>query len=262
MTYNETDLVATIDRLYEEAGPPAGWSPMALGALDQFHAGGYEAVDRLVATLDIRPGDQVLDVGSGLGGPARYLAASTECRVVGVDITEAYIDAARRLTARCGLDDRVRFEYIDIADLPVDPPFEAAMTMHVQMNVANKAEWFEQIADHVVAGGRLAVWEVCRTGDAQPLWPMPWSIDGSDSHLTTPDGLLDAIGAGGFKVAEWIDESAWVGSWFESRFAGGPPRVPSLPMLLDDGYTRTLQFAGALADGTLTIRRGAFVRAD
>jgi hypothetical protein len=91
---------------------------------------------------------------------------------------------------------------------------------------------------------------------------MPWSIDGSDSHLATPDGLLAAIGAGGFEVVEWVDESAWVGSWFESRFAGGPPAEPSLPMLLDDGFTRTLHFAAAVADGTLTIRRGAFVRAD
>lgn len=232
MAYTETDLVATIDRLYDGSGPPAGWTPVELGALDQFHTGGREAVDRLAATLDVGPSDRVLDVGSGLGGPARHLAASTGCRVVGVDITEAYVEAARQLTARCDLEDRVRFEHVDIADLAVDSPFDAVLTMHVQMNVADKEAWFGTFADRVV--GRLAVWEVCRTGDAQPLWPMPWSIDGSDSHLVTPDGLLAAIGAGGFEVVEWVDESASVGSWFESRFAGEPPTTPSLPMLLDE----------------------------
>ena len=260
MTYDEIDLLTTIDRLYDGPGPPAGWTPMELGGLDQFHAGGSEAVDRMAATLDVGPGDLVLDVGSGLGGPARHLAVSAGCQVVGVDITEAYVELARQLTARCGLEQRVRFEHGGITDVAVDAPFDAALTMHVQMNVADKTAWFGQIAERVVTGGRLAVWEVCRAGDALPTWPMPWSIDGSDSHLATPDGLLAAIRLGGFEVVEWIDESAWVGSWFDSRFAGGPPTIPSLPMLLDDGFTRTLQFAAAVADRTLTIRRGAFVR--
>jgi len=260
MTYTETDLLTTIDRLYDGAGPAEGWTPEALAALDQFHAGGDEAVDRLAATLAVGPGDRVLDVGSGLGGPARHLAASTGCQVVGVDITGAYVEAARGLTARCGLDDRVRFEHVDVADLVVDTPFDAALTMHVQMSVVDKAAWFGRIADRVATGGRLAVWEVCRTGEAQPPWPMPWSLDGSDSHLVTADTLVEDIAAGGFAVEEWVDETDWVASWFESRFADGPPTAPSLPMLLDDGFTRTLQFAVAVADGTLAVRRGAFVR--
>ena len=260
MTYRETDLVDTVDRLLDTTDPAAPLTRAALDALDQFHAGGPRAVDRLVPSLGVGPGDVVLDVGSGLGGPARQVAVSTGCQVVGVDVTAAYVEVAVELTARTGLAERVRFVHSDVADLLPDRPFDAAFTMHVQMNVADKADWFATIAGCLAPGAGLAVWEVCRTGDGQPPWPMPWSLDGSDSHLETADGLLAAIEAGGFGAVEWVDETAWVVSWFDETFADGPPSGPSLPMLLDDGFTRVLQFAGALADGTLGIRRGSFVR--
>ena len=260
MTYRETDLIQTLDRLFEATDQGAPATRAELDAMDQFHSGGPDAVERLLASLRPGPGDRVLDVGSGLGGPARQVAASTGCEVVGVDITAAYVDAAVVLNERTGLADRVRFVHSDIADLAPDRPFDAGFTMHVQMNVADKAGWFRSIAGCLAPGARFAVWEVCRTGDTQPPWPMPWSLDGSDSYLETPDGLLGAIEAGGFEAVEWVDESAWVASWFDTTFGDGPPPGPSLPMLLDDGFTRVLLFAGALADGTLGIHRGAFVR--
>lgn len=259
MTYAETDLITTIDRLLDAPGATAS-GPGAFDALDQFHAGGPEAVGRLVDSLRLTPDDVVLDVGSGLGGPARQVASVTGCRVVGVDITAAYVDAAVELTARRGLSDRVEFRHADIGALDVARPFDAGITMHVQMNIADKAAWFASIADRLAPGARFAVWEVCRTGGSEPAWPMPWSIDGSDSYLVTPDELLEAIEAGGFEATEWVDESAWVTAWFDTTFADGPPPGASLQMLLDDGFTRVLQFAGALADGTLQIRRGAFIR--
>jgi SAM-dependent methyltransferase len=261
MTYAETDLLATIDGLLEPTDRSAPLGPDALDALDQFHSGGSAAVDRLVATLRPVPGDVVLDIGSGLGGPARQVAVATGCEVVGVDITAAYVEAAVALSARSGLSDRVRFVHADIEALDAGAPFDAGFTMHVQMNVADKAAWFGAIAARLAPGAPFAVWEVCRTGDGRPPWPMPWSMDGTDSFLVTPDELRVSIERGGFDTVEWVDESDWVRTWFDATFADGPPTRPSIPMLLDDGFTRVLQFAGALVDGTLQIRRGAFVRA-
>lgn len=85
-------------------------------------------------------------------------------------------------------------------------------------------------------------------------------MDGQDSYIATSDELLGDIVAGGFQLVEWVDESAWAVSWFDTIFDPGAPMQPSLPMLLDDGFTRTLNFAAALADGTLGVRRGAFTR--
>ena len=168
--------------------------------LDQYHVGGSQAVERLLVTLMPSPSDIVLDIGSGLGGPARQVATASGCRVTGVDITEAYVKAAAELTDRCGLSDRVRFVHRDIADLVPEQPFDAGFTMHVQMNIEAKQQWFAEIAQRLAPRARFAVWEVCRTSDAELSWPLPWSMDGSDSHLATSDNLRDAILGAGFEL--------------------------------------------------------------
>jgi SAM-dependent methyltransferase len=259
MTYAEKDLITAIDRLVSESSIGRS-TPEALQSLDHYHAGGSQAVERLLATLALSASDSVLDVGSGLGGPARQVATSSGCRVTGVDITEAYVEAAAELTSRCGMSDRVQFVHSDIADLVPDRPFDAGFTMHVQMNVEAKQEWFSDIALRLAPGARFAVWEVCRTSDAEMSWPMPWSMDGTDSHLATSDELRDAVMGAGFELIEWVDETAWVISWFDATLAGGLPLGPTLPALLEDGFTRTVNFAAALADGTLGVCRGAFAR--
>ena len=259
MTYAERNLIATIDRLVPE-GASGRITPEALEPLDHYHAGGPQAVERLLDTLALHPANTVLDVGSGLGGPARQVAAASGCQVTGVDITEAYVEAATELTDRCGMADRVRFVHGDIADLEADRPFDAGFTMHVQMNIEAKREWFTQISQRLAPGARFAVWEVCRTSGEELSWPMPWSMDGSDSHLATSDALRDAILGAGFELVAWVDETAWAISWFDTAFADHLRPAPNLAMLIEDGPTRILNFAGALSDGTLAVCRGAFRR--
>lgn len=256
MTYTDADLIPTIDSLAPDL---AMGTPTAdkLRSIDQFHAGGMEAVDRLVPDLVLDRQCRLLDVGSGLGGPARRVAQLTGCQVVGVDITAAYVAAAEELTRRCGMDDTVTFKTIDIADFRPETLFDAALTMHVQMSVPDKATWFAEIARCLRPGAYLTLWDVCRTGDKQPTWPVPWSLDGTDSFLATPDELREAVEAGGFETVTWEDESAWVQEWFTTTVAAGPP---VLPRLLRDGIARTLNFASGLTEGVLVIQRGRFFR--
>jgi ubiquinone/menaquinone biosynthesis C-methylase UbiE len=260
MTYGETAINETIDRLISDA---PGFDPSAVGTLDnldQFHIGGAAAVDLLMPTLDLAEGDRVLDVGSGFGGPARQIARYTGNRVVGIDLTPAYVDAARDLTVKAGLRDRVQFMAGDIATFEPDPPFEAAITMHVQMNVQDKTTWFGHVARCLAAGARLAVWEVCQPSQADLSWPMPWSLDGTDSYLVTAEALLASIEGAGFTASEWTNESTWVRSWIAKTLANGLAAGPALPMLLDDGYTRVINYTKALTDGTLEVWRGAFTK--
>ena len=165
MTYSEKDVVESIDSLVPQ-GLSGGTTAEVLKMLDQFHVGGSQAVDRLLNTLSLTSADSVLDVGSGFGGPARQVAATSGCRVTGVDITKAYVDAASQLTERCGLSDRVQFVLSDIADCELEQPFDAGFTMHVQMNVESKREWFREIARRLAPHAKFAVWEVCRTSSA------------------------------------------------------------------------------------------------
>jgi sarcosine/dimethylglycine N-methyltransferase len=258
MTYTETDVVASIERL--SGSGLAELSQEQRDQLDQFHAGGTEAVERLLPGLRVEPGMTVLDVGSGLGGPARQVARSTGCHVVGVDITRAYVEAARALTHAAGLADRVRFECSDLAALE-SGDFDAAYTMHVQMNVADKKSFFAGIAHRLRPGARLATFEVCRTGRADPTPPLPWSLDGTDSFLATADALRDTIEACGFEPVEWVDETAWIRRWFEQaaiRTAAAGAGAATLRTLLADGPTRMFNYAAAVATGVVSVHRGVF----
>lgn len=257
MTYEESGIIEAVEQL-------AGHGVAALTAeerdgIDHFHAGGPEAVDRLLPGLRLAPGTTALDVGSGLGGPARRIAAATGCDVLGIDPAAGYVAAATALTAGTGLGDRVAFLRTPLAGLRRGG-FDAALTMHVQMNVRDKRSFYADIAARLRPGGRLAVFEVCRPGPAEPPLPLPWSLDGTDSHLTTPDDLHCTIEAAGFDTVEWTDETAWAGEWFTAlgrRLATDPPRV-ALPALLTDGPARLLNFAVALTTSTLGVHRGTF----
>lgn len=257
MTYTETDLVASIEQL---AGADlADLTQPQRDGIDQFHSGGAEAVDRILPSLGLAPGMTVLDVGAGLGGPARQIARATGCAVVGVDITQSYVDAAVSLTKAAGLTGQVDFRCADVATLEGDD-FDAAYTMHVQMNVADKGAFYAAIANVLRPGARLAVFEVCRSGEDDPALPLPWSIDGTDSFLATPADLRTTIQESGFETIEWIDETAWILQWFQGlgdRFAAAGTAA-TLPALLADGPTRMMNFAVALTNGTLTVHRGAF----
>lgn len=258
VTYGETNLVSTIEQVTGAA--LADLDPSQLGGIDQFHAGGAEAVQRLLPSLAVTAGMTALDVGSGLGGPARQIARATGCAVVGVDTAPSYVHTARALTDAAGPAGLVSFTCADIAAVRRSD-FDAAFTIHVQMNVADKQSFYRAIAARLRPGGRLAVFEVCRSGTADPTTPLPWSLDGTDSFLATPPELQADIGASGFDTREWVDETGWALQWFRavatSSAAGGPP--VRLPALLTDGTARMTNFAAGLRDGTLTVHRGAFV---
>ncbi len=260
MTYGETTVGQTIDRLLSEHPGMDASADGALDNLDQFHIGGADAVDLLIGSLSLAEGDRVLDIGSGFGGPARQIARRTGNRVLGVDITPAYVDAARDLSARAGLRDLAQFRVGDIATFEPDRLFQAAITMHVQMNVQDKTGWFAHIARCLAPGARLAVWEVCQPRQANLPWPMPWSLDGTDSFVVTAGSLHASIEQAGFTATEWTNETAWAQAWFTKTFANGLPAGPALPMLLDDGYTRVINYAAALGNGSLEVWRGSFSR--
>jgi sarcosine/dimethylglycine N-methyltransferase len=260
VTYTETDLVARIERL---AGADlAALTQAQRDQFDQFHSGGSEAVDRLLPSLQLAPGMTVLDIGAGFGGPARQIARSAGCTVVGVDITPAYVDTAQALTRTAGLDNQVSFICGDIGALDRDG-FDAAYTMHVQMNVADKKTFFAEIARRLRPWARFATFEVCVNGATHPAPPLPWSLDGTDSHLATADQLRDTIASSGFEVLEWVDETQWVLRWFEDlgKRAAAGGSAATLPALLNDGPTRMMNFAVALATGVVSVHRGSFILA-
>jgi SAM-dependent methyltransferase len=264
MTYTERDVTGRIDRLllaHDLTGELGTRDLERIALLDQFHVGGTAAVDRTISPLGIHRHHRVIDVGSGFGGPARRIAVRTGARVHGIDIADEYVRAARSVTAKANLDERVTFERVAVEDHAPVTPYDAAVTMHVQMSVPDKVRWFSAIRSHLRTGSPLGVWEVVRADHPTgPLtFPLPWSIDGTDSHLATGGGLRSDIERAGFRTREWVVEDAWIIDWFQDVLAEGFPDGPSLTALIDDGVNRAVNLFAAIDAGLVSVRRGWFL---
>jgi ubiquinone/menaquinone biosynthesis C-methylase UbiE len=179
-----------------------------LAPVDEFHSRRRLATQELAAMLAPSPGDHVIDIGSGLGGPSRYLAATTGCRVSGVDLTPEFVEAATDLTQRAGLADRVDFRVGSALDLPFpDASFDCAWSQNVAMNIADRPRWYQQVHRVLRPGGRFAIQDVA-AGNGEPLYfPVMWADRAEISFLRTPDDTRTMLEAAGFKVLQWIDNT-------------------------------------------------------
>src|ERR1700758_3876443 len=132
-----------------------------LAPLDQFHTRGMLATAELAEAAGIEPSTRVLDLGCGIGGPARYLAATFGCPVTGVDLSPAFIDAAAYLTSRCGLQDHVRFQVGNALRLPFeDASFDTVFLQHVAMNIDERPALYAEVHRVLTAGGQLATYDL------------------------------------------------------------------------------------------------------
>ncbi|MGH7393365.1 MAG: class I SAM-dependent methyltransferase, partial [Candidatus Rokuibacteriota bacterium] len=131
-----------------------------LAPVDHFHARGLRATVELGDRLPIKADHHVLDIGCGLGGPARYFAQRFHCRVSGVDITGPFVEAANKLTTLLGMEDRVTIEHGDGHHLPCgDGRFDGAYTQHVTMNVADRTRFFAEAYRVLKPGAFFALTE-------------------------------------------------------------------------------------------------------
>ena len=194
-----------------------------LAPLDQFHAGGLEATRQLAALAGIGAGHRVLDVGAGVGGPARFLAETYGCSVTGIDLAADYCRLAEALTARCGLKYKATFRPADALDLPfADDTFDAVWTQHVAMNIADRPRLYRQMHRVLRPGGIVALYDAV-SGSGPPLFPVPWARDASTSFLLSPDALRDVLEQGGFTVIAWRDVTTDARRWFAARPRGALP---------------------------------------
>ena len=183
-----------------------------LAPADQFHSGGKGATMRLARLAGARPGLRVLDVGGGLGGPARTLAAEFGCHVTVVDLTESYVRTGATLTARLGLADRVTHRAGDALalgeTLAGDDVFDVVWTQNSGMNVADKERLYAGFARLLRRGGLLAVQEPMAGLVQPPIFPVMWARDASRSFLRSPTEMRGAMEGAGFRVKAWDDVTA------------------------------------------------------
>jgi 2-polyprenyl-3-methyl-5-hydroxy-6-metoxy-1,4-benzoquinol methylase len=260
--YAQPDLTEKILAAMQQSGVDIEALTTAdLEAVDEFHIGGRPATRRLADLAALTAGMRVLDFGCGIGGPARTLASEYGCQVTGVDIVPEYVDAARELSQRVGLADRVSFRLLDAGGLAeLSSGYDVVWLQHVLPNVPAKPELFAQLRDLTIPSGRIAVYEVCRGPGGRPHHPLPWACDESISHLISPDGLRQRLTMAGFVEQEWHDVTRDALGWFNEAIAARRSRPksatpsPSLGLLMGpDAADKSRNMVKSIAESRILV---------
>lgn len=236
--YTRGDLLQAVLAALVAAGhDPDALDAEALAPAEEFHTLGRPATIALAEAAGITSTDRVLDVGSGLGGPARLLARRYGCHVTGVDLTRELCDVAVDLNRRVGLAGQVEIHCADAQQLPFDDAgFDVVWTQHVSMNIADKARLFAEMRRVARAGARLAFFDIL-AGPHQPIhFPVPWAGDESVSFLATFDETRDLLASNGFVVRTWEDVTPDAIEFY-ARLSQVPAAAPSplgLQLVIDD----------------------------
>lgn len=258
--YRQENLAARILEGLRAMGKNAtAPTPEDLAPVDQFHTGGLRATRELAELAGLRKEATVLDVGGGLGGPARTLAHEFGCRVTVLDLTEEFCRAGELLTARTGLAERVRFRCGTAVEMPfADSSFDVVWTQHSTMNIEDKWRLYTEAYRVLRPGGRLAMHEIM-AGPVQPIhFPVPWARDPAISHLRPPEEVRALLAASGFKAVTWVDASAESVTWFHGRVAAladspGPLPVGLHLLLGADATTMVQNVLRNLGEGRIVM---------
>ena len=244
--YTVSELATRILEALEKAGKdPGRLSVEDLAPIDEFHVRGRQATLELAQAARIKSRDTVLDVGSGIGGPARCLASQFGCQVTGLDLTEEYCRAANLLSERVGLGHLVRFEQGDALSMafPTES-FDVVWTEHVAMNIRDKPMLYREMDRVLKPGGTLAIYDVC-SGEGGPVhFPVPWARSEDASFLASPEQLRRLVNDAGFRIIDWTDTTALAREWFVAlaervRRDGAP--LLSWGMLMGDDFLAMAQ---------------------
>ncbi len=200
--YSRGNLMSRLNAALREDGVDPDHPIMeALAPYDQFHGRGLEATLEVAGLMQAGPADHILDIGSGIGGPARYVANRFGCRVTGIDLTQEFCEVARHLTRLLDLDDSIRFEVGDALAMPFsDAHFDGAYSMNVSMNIADKGAFYREVHRVLKPGAWLVLSEIAKGEGADLDYPTPWASSASTSFLSTPEDTQRGLLAAGFDV--------------------------------------------------------------
>jgi ubiquinone/menaquinone biosynthesis C-methylase UbiE len=255
-------LIGSVMKAVDAMGPGL-LSASQLANLDQFHVRGLVATAELAQLTGLDRSSRVLDAGSGLGGPARFLAETYGCRVTGVDLSPVFVELSHELSRRSPVADLVRFEVADLCALPFgDGGFDRVWTQHVMMNVHERSKAYAEFHRVLSTDGRLAFYDVVAADERPDLvYPVPWASRHELSHLLTRAETEAALLKAGFVRRAWNDVTALAMNWF-----GQAPVVPhaslNLATVMGSGLPEMVgNLSLNLRQGRIRLAMGVFERA-
>lgn len=201
------ELLEPVLGALEAAGRPvAEIDSDDLAGLDEFHGRGRSATVALLREADLRPGERVLDVGAGIGGPARTMARHFGATVTALEPTVRFAELARELNRRSGLAGSIEVVQGQAAPLPFpDQSFDLVITQAVWANLEDKGAMLAEARRVLAPGGRMAAFEiVAGPAIAEFAYPVPWANGPEENHLVDGEEARALALAAGFESRCWL----------------------------------------------------------
>ncbi|MGH1352591.1 MAG: class I SAM-dependent methyltransferase [Methyloligellaceae bacterium] len=195
-------------------------TPDDLVNLDEYHFRGAAATQELIQLLSAGQGDNILDLGSGLGGPARRLARSSGCKVTAIDLTEEYTNTSTVINRWFGQSDQIQCVTGDITNLSGfdNASFDGAWSIHVGMNIENKTKFYSEVYRVLKPGAKFIIYDVLKTADdAVITYPAPWASSADESFLVTESELISLLEAASFEIEQNIDHTPETVEFIKAR---------------------------------------------
>jgi ubiquinone/menaquinone biosynthesis C-methylase UbiE len=200
-----------------------------LAPVDEFHIGGRRASEDFLDQLGFSAQTHVLDVGCGLGGPARFVASRYGSRVTGIDLTPEYIETGNALCKWVGLDQRISLQHGSALAMPFsENSFDGAYMLHVGMNIEDKEKLAAEVVRVLRPGSVFGIYDVMRTGPGDLTFPVPWATTADQSAVAEPAQYKKALQKAGFAIIAERNRRDFALAFFadlraEALAAGGPP---------------------------------------
>ena len=200
--YSRGELLLRLRAALQDDGADPDHPTMdALAPYDQFHGRGVEATRDALGLMPARANDRILDIGSGLGGPARSVADRFGCTVTGIDLMPEFCEVARELSRLLNFEKRTVFEVADATSMPFEAgSFDGAYSMNVSMNIGAKAIFYQEVHRVLKPGAWLVLSEIARGEGPEVDYPTAWAASSDTSFLCTTDETVLGLNAAGFEI--------------------------------------------------------------
>ena len=257
--YNRPDIYRSIIEQLEKADVDlSSVKRKDLMGIDELHVRGAAVSEEMAEYLDLT-GKQILDVGSGLGGPARLLADSYDCHVTGIDLTEEFVASANRLSSLLGLDGKCKFIQADACDLPFDDArFDVVWTQHAQMNIEDKEKLYTEIVRVLKPGGQFIYYDIFKLPNSEIQYPLPWSDTGTTSFLFAKNELHSILQNLGLKSEMLKDQTSAGIKFFEALKANAGQDKSMKPAMGDGLKDKLMNLLDHLKSGKLELESAVF----